>query len=125
MEKTTLKELQDLIVKFRDERDWEKFHLPKDLAIGLSIEASEILEHFRFKTNEEINEYVNNEDNKKKLGYEMADTLIFLLALAKVTNVDLVKSCHEKTEINKKKYPIEKCKGRPNKYTEYTNDNPN
>ncbi|MBT4540676.1 nucleotide pyrophosphohydrolase [Candidatus Woesearchaeota archaeon] len=121
MDKTTLKQLQDLVVKFRDERDWKQFHHPKDLAIALSIEMSEVLEHFRFKNNEEILEYLKKENNKKELSHEIADVFILFLALADVTEIDVVKALHEKTKINEKRYPIEKCKGKPHKYSKYEN----
>ena len=119
MDKTTIDELKKKMIEFRDERDWKQFHHPKDLAIALSIETSEILEHFRFKTNEEIKEYLKNLDNKNKLGHEIADAMYFLFILANESEIDMVKAFNEKTEINKKKYPVEKCKGKPDKYTEY------
>ncbi|MBT4824074.1 nucleotide pyrophosphohydrolase [Candidatus Woesearchaeota archaeon] len=114
-----IKTITKKIIEFRDLRDWKQFHHPKDLAIGLSIEVGEILEHFRFKTNDEIKEYLKNSDDKKKLSHELADTLYFLLTLANETEINISKALHEKLEIIEKKYPIEKCKGKPHKYTHY------
>lgn len=116
----TIEELRKKVTDFRDKRDWKQFHHPKDVAIALSIEIAEILEHFRFKTNDEIKEYINNPENKKELGYEMADVLNFILILADETDIDIPTALDEKLEILNKKYPIDKCKGKPHKYTHYT-----
>ena len=69
-----IKTITKKIIEFRDLRDWKQFHHPKDLAIGLSIEVGEILEHFRFKTNDEIKEYLKNSYDKKKLSHELEET---------------------------------------------------
>jgi NTP pyrophosphatase (non-canonical NTP hydrolase) len=119
MDKTTLVDLQKKIIAFRDARDWKQFHKPKDLAIAVSIETAEILEHFRFKTDKEIEEYLQNAENKKELSHEMADVMYFLLLVAYDQNINLVKAFSEKLELLEKKYPIEKCKGKPHKYTYY------
>ncbi len=116
---TTIKTLKDETRKFAVERDWEKFHNPKDLAIGVSLEVAEILELFRYKTDEEIRELLKNESFKKSLSHEMADVLNMLVRLADVCSVDLATSFFEKLEINKQKYPVEKVKGLSKKYDEY------
>jgi NTP pyrophosphatase (non-canonical NTP hydrolase) len=116
---TTIKELSQVLDDFFKKRDWNKFHNPKDVAIALTIETSEILEHFRFKTNEEIMEYLKDKKNKKDLSHEMADVLHFLIALAHVTNIDLTKSSEEKLKIANKKYPVRLSKGKALKYTHY------
>jgi len=120
----TEKEIEALtkkLIEFRDLRDWKQFHHPKDLAMALSIEVGEIMEHFRFKTNDEIKEYLKNADDKKELSHEMADVLYFLLVLANETKIDLPRALQEKLKIVEKKYPVEKCKGKPHKYTHYQN----
>ena len=114
----SLKELKEIIREYVNERDWEQFHNPKDLALALNLEISEILEHFRFKNNEEIDKYIKELKNKQELGHELADILYFLVRLADVMNVDLPKAFKEKFEIMKQKYPIEKAKGSNKKYTE-------
>ena len=125
-EKThTIHSLKEKFIDFRDKRDWKQYHLPKDLAIALSIEAGEILEHFRFKTHEEILEYIKDQENKKKLSHELADVFMYLLVLANETGIDLAEAFHEKQKINEARYPVEVCKGKPNKYSDYEHNNNN
>lgn len=114
-----LKDFKEEVRKFRDERDWKKFHNPLDLSVAMSIECSEILELIRFKSRDEVKTWLENPENKKEFSYEMADVFIFLLALANSTGVDLEKAFKEKLELNKKKYPIEKCFGKKDKYNQF------
>ena len=107
-----LKELQKIIVKFRDEREWKKFHTPKNIAVSIAVESAELLEHFQWS--EECKD-------KKEISYEMADVLAYLLLLADECGIDLEKAFLEKMEINDKKYPIELVKGSSEKYTSYEN----
>lgn len=112
-------EINDLIqkiVKFRDKRDWKQFHNPKDLAISLSLEASEVLEHFQWKSKEEIEKYIKT--NKKNIGEELADVLYWVLLIAYDLNIDIEKAFNLKMKQNEKKYPIKKAKGKHTKYTE-------
>ena len=109
-----IKDLTEKIIAFRDERDWKQFHKPKDVAISLSIEAAEVLEHFKWKSNEEIEEYIKT--NKKEIGKELADVLNHILILAHDLGIDIVKATEEKTKENHEKYPVEKIKGRYIKY---------
>jgi len=102
--------MQRIISNFRDERDWKQFHTPKNLAVSISVEAAELLEHFQWS--EECK-------NKKDISYEMADILAYLLLLADECSIDIEKAFLEKMEINKKKYPADKVKGSSKKYTEY------
>jgi len=104
------KKILDSILTFRDERDWEKFHNSKDLALALSIEASELLELFLWKENENF--------NKSKLEDELADVMMYAILLANKNNIDLNSIILSKIEKNKEKYPVEKAKGRSNKYDE-------
>ena len=113
-----LKELTDKILKFRNDRDWKQFHNPKDLAISLSLEASEVLEHFQWKNKEEMEEHVRN--HRKEIGEELADTLILILLMAHDMKIDIKNATLKKLEKNSKKYPVEKAKGSHAKYTEYT-----
>jgi len=116
---TTVKQLKDVLDEFMKKRDWKKFHNPKDVSIALSIETNEILEHFRFKTNEEIEKYLRNKTNKKKLGHELADVLHFLLVLSTVLEIDLAKASEDKLKISNKRYPSKLVKGKAKKYTHY------
>lgn len=108
--------LQKICLDHRDERDWKQFHNPKDLALALSIEVAEVLEHFRFKDNKEISDYLSDDENKKKVGYEVADILYFVLLLSDEIGLDLVKSFKEKMKISKDKYPVHLAKGCNKKY---------
>ncbi|CAN0385180.1 unnamed protein product, partial [Phaeothamnion confervicola] len=114
---TQLAALTELIVKFRDERDWKQFHHPKDLGVALSIEASEVLELFRFKSNEEIQARLA-QGPWPDLGHELADILYFVLLLAHDTGVDLESALVEKLKISGEKYPVELSRGNNAKYTE-------
>jgi NTP pyrophosphatase (non-canonical NTP hydrolase) len=102
------------ILAFREARDWKQFHNPKDLAISLSLEASEVLEHFQWKSKEEINEYIKT--NKEQIGEEIADVLYWVILLANDINIDLEKAFNKKMEKNEKKYPVKKARGRHTKY---------
>lgn len=101
------------INQFRDDRDLRKFHNEKDLAISISLEASELLELFQWKNSEEVVESSLNEIKE-----ELADVLIYSLMMADNLNLDVEDIIKEKIEINTKKYPIELSKGNNKKYTE-------
>ena len=75
-----IKKLTDLVIAFREERDWKQFHNPKDCAISLSLEASEVLEHFQWKTPEEIKKYI--ETHKEDIGEELADVFYWVLLMS-------------------------------------------
>ncbi|MBU1627226.1 nucleotide pyrophosphohydrolase [bacterium] len=111
-------ELQRICLKYRDDRDWKQFHNPKDLTLALAIEVSEVLEHFRFKDNNEIEQYLANGENKKKVGYEIADILYFILLLSDEIGIDLVKAFKEKMKIAEGKYPVHLARGSNKKYNE-------
>jgi len=109
-----IKDLTKKILAFRDARDWKQFHTPKDLAISLSLEAGEVLEHFQWKSEKEIQEYVKN--NKEEIGEELADVFNYLLIIAHDLKIDLSKASADKIKKNAKKYPVEKAKGKNTKY---------
>ncbi len=115
--KTTITELKESFKDFCEIRDWAKYHSPKDLAIGLSIEASELLEHFRFKTKDEEYEILKNK--KEDIEDELSDILAYILRFAQMYDIDLSTSFENKLEKNNKKYPVEKVKGKNKKYHEY------
>lgn len=100
------------ILKFRDERDWKQFQTPKNLAVSLSIEASEILEIFQWLDGKSV-----PEDETEHFREEIADVYGYLLLLAEETGIDLSQALSEKIVKNAKKYPIEKAKGNATKYT--------
>lgn len=111
-----MKNLQKLVVAFRDARDWKRFHNPKDSAISLSLEAAEVLEHFQWKNKEEIDQYVI--DHKVEIGEELADVLYWILLMSNDLNIDIEEAFQAKMLINEQKYPVEKAKGKHIKYTE-------
>ncbi|WP_018392642.1 MULTISPECIES: nucleotide pyrophosphohydrolase [Bacillaceae] len=101
------------ILKFRDERNWEQFHNPKDLAISLSIEASELLENFQWRTNEEA-----ASEKKDDIKDELADVMIYSLLLAHQLGIDPGDAITQKIKKNEKKYPVEKAFNSKKKYTD-------
>jgi len=108
--------MQSEINAFRQARDWEQFHNIKDCAISLSLEASEVLEHFQWKSSEELTKYINK--NKIELSHELADVFYWILLMSDDLNIDLDQAFTEKMALNKLKYPIKKSKGNHKKYTE-------
>lgn len=119
MEKTTnVHELKQKVKEFCEERDWDKYHSAKDLAIGIITESAELLEHFRFKNKEEIEEMMKNPEKKAEISDEMADVFYFILRMAQRYDIDLVEALNNKIEKNRQRYPVEKAKGSNKKYTE-------
>jgi dCTP diphosphatase len=116
---TTIRELKDLVLAFSRERDWEQFHHPKDLGVALACEVGEVLEHFRYRTNEEVRAALDEPANYQALAHELADCLWLILRLADVCAVDLAASLEEKVALAGRKYPVEQAHGRPDKYTRY------
>ena len=116
--RTTLSELRELALRFRDERNWAQFHDPKNLAAGLAIEAAELQELFLWKKPEEIAAMLESESGARRAREEIADILIFVLYLSHAFGVDLADAMREKLEANAAKYPVEKCFGRHSKYDE-------
>ena len=112
-------ELKQKVKEFCEVRDWDQFHDAKELAIGLSIEASELLEIFRWKKSEEIKELFNDEKRKEDIEDEMADILYFLVRIAQIYDIDLSESLDKKMQKNELKYPIDKAKGSNKKYNEF------
>jgi len=112
--KSDLSEMTAISKKFRDDRDWEKFHSPKDLAMDLSVEASEVLEHFLWVSKEEIQMF--SKEKKKEVADELSDVMNPLLLLADALDIDLLKSFKDKMKRNAEKYPVEKVKGKHAKY---------
>ena len=99
------------ILKFRDDRDWKQFHNPKDLAISISLEAAELLEVFQWSGAD-----VSNEGKQDKIKEELADVVNYCVLMADACELDLDEIIQEKIKINERKYPVEKAKGRSDKY---------
>ncbi len=100
------------INRFRDERDWRQFHNPKDLALSVSLEASELLENFQWKTSEEA-----LEKNAENIKDEIADVFMYLVMLADDLNLDIEDIIMKKLDKNQDKYPVNKSKGTKDKYS--------
>lgn len=118
-ETAKINEMKEIVSAFSKERDWEKFHNPKDLGIALGIEVSELMEHFRYKTNEEIEELLKDAGKKKEVSDELADIFWIILRLSEVCGIDLSESLKEKVKEAAEKYPVDLVKGKPHKYTHY------
>ncbi len=116
--KTTLSLLKSKVQKFCEDRDWDKFHGAKDLAIGIITEASELLEHFRFKDPSEVEQLFKTPKSKQKISEELADILLFTLRLAQRYQIDITSELNKKLKKNARRYPIAKCKGKNKKYSE-------
>ncbi len=113
-----LEDITEKIREFRDERDWAKFHNPKDMAIAISIEASELLEHFLWKSPDEVQNRIK--EKRDDVESEIADIGIYLTELADNLEIDLLAAMEKKIAINAKRYPIKQVKGSSKKYSEYS-----
>ena len=101
------------ILKFRDERDWKQFHNPKDLAISISLESAELLEVFQWSGSD-----VSGENKKDKIKEELADVINYCVLMADACNLDIDQIVQDKIKKNNEKYPVEKAKGKSEKYSE-------
>ncbi len=112
-----IKKLQDMVLRFRNDRDWKQYHNPKDLAIALLSEATELLDEFKWKSPEQVESYLRS--NKENIADEVADVLYYVLLIANDLNIDIVTEFERKMIQNEEKYPIEKAFGSSKKYTEF------
>jgi len=112
-----IEHLQERLLQFARERDWEQFHAPKDLAMDLIVEAAELVEHFQW-LNEAQSESLP-EDKRQEVAFELADIFIYSLRLSQRLGIDLLDTVEKKMAINEQKYPADKVKGSAKKYTEY------
>ncbi len=111
-----IKRLQEILAQFALERDWDQFHSPKNLAMALSIEASELMELFLWKTEEES--FQVRSENEGPLKEELADVFLYLLRLASILEIDLLQASLEKIKINRERYPINLSKGNNKKHSQ-------
>jgi len=115
---TVLADIKSDIQKFCEARDWDQFHSPKDLAIGLITEAAELLELFRFKSPEEIQALFEDPPAREKISDELSDSFYFILRFAQKYNFDLTTELEAKMKKNAQKYPVKKSRGTNKKYNE-------
>ena len=112
----TLEELTQLVLKFREERNWAQFHNPKDVALSLTLEAAELLELTQWRNGDELKAHLTA--NREALGDELSDILGWVLVFAHDQGIDLAEVFQRKLVKNAEKYPVEKARGVAKKYTE-------
>ena len=112
-----MKNLRSAINAFIRERDWEQFHSPKNLAMALSVEVAEVVEHFQWLTEKESRDL--SPEKLAEIREEIGDVMIYLIELADKLGIDPVEAAKAKLEINRQKYPAELVRGKASKYTEY------
>ncbi|MCK5270001.1 MAG: nucleotide pyrophosphohydrolase [Sedimentisphaerales bacterium] len=110
--KTTIQELIDCVTDFEKQRDWEQFHSPKNLAMGLAIEVSELMEHFLWLSESESRDVAGDSKKLEQVKDEMADVFNYLLMLTHALGVDLSEAFYEKIKQNDKKYPADLYRGK-------------
>ena len=109
-------EFIDRIISFRNARDWEQFHNPKDVALSLVLEAAEVMEHFQWKNPEEMKKHLI--EHKEDVGDELADVLYWVLLMGHDFDIDVFDALDRKLKKNEAKYPVEKAKGVHTKYSD-------
>ncbi|QDS87936.1 hypothetical protein EC9_21190 [Rosistilla ulvae] len=108
---TSVAQLRAVVDEFVDERQWQKFHTPKNLSMSLAVEVAELMEHFQWRTPEESAAIAQDPQLRTEVAHEMADVACYLLALSSTLGIDLSAAIEQKMVLNRKKYPAEKCNG--------------
>ena len=108
---TSIWQLKARVQKFVDDRDWQKYHKPKNLAMSIAIEASELMELFQWVDENEIDAITKNHEKLTSLEEELADIMVYCLSLANVINIDVSRAIMNKIDKNGRKYPAEQFKG--------------
>lgn len=111
-----ISDMQSKIRQFCQDRDWDQFHNPKDLALSLMLESAEVLEHFQWKNDHEATAHIR--DHKDDIAEELSDVLYWTLRMADKLDIDIVDAFNKKLTKNSQKYPTNKAKGNHKKYTE-------
>jgi dCTP diphosphatase len=111
-----LNELARALREFARERDWDQFHSPRNLAAALSVESSEVLEHFQWLTDDQSRAL--SDEVRQRIALELADVLNYLVRLADVLQVNLLETAEKKIAINAQKYPVERARGSNKKYSD-------
>ncbi len=106
------------VKQFCEDRDWDQFHNPKDLAIGMSTESNELLDLFRFKREEDMMIMLADDQVRQRIAHELADVFFFLTRFAQRFDFDLLEILQAKLAVNAEKYPIHKARGSNRKYNE-------
>jgi len=113
----SLDELKLKLAQFVEARDWAQFHSPKNLAMAMIVEAAELVEHFQWTTEAQSSDLTATK--REQVGHELADTFVYLLRICQVLDIDLIAVTNQKIALNALKYPVEKARGKNNKYTDY------
>ncbi len=111
--------LKKYLENYAKERDWEQFHNPKNLAMALSVEASELLEIFQWLSPEQAQKLIHEPESKNKVAHEVADILTYAILLCKYMDINLSEALKEKLSHNAKKYPVDLARGNAKKYSEF------
>ena len=111
-DKTTIKELKEYMADFVGQRDWQQFHSPKNLAIGMAIETGELLEHFQWIDQQASRDVAGDALQMEQVKAEVADVFSYILALSDVMGIDLSEAFYEKMKHNEEKYPADKYRGK-------------
>ena len=117
-ESTTLAEIKARVLAFARERDWEQFHAPKNLSMALAAEAGELMEHFLWCSPEASKTVAASEAKRGEIEDELSDVVIYAIEFANMTGINLAAAIERKMAANAAKYPVDKAKGRADKYTE-------
>lgn len=115
---TQLAAIKARVLSFAKERDWEQFHAPKNLSMAIAAEAAELMEHFLWQSPEQSRSDVEEAKLRTKIEEELADIFIYAIEFANVTGIDIAQIIEKKMQLNAEKYPVEKAKGRSEKYTD-------
>ena len=110
--------LTERLTRFRDDRDWRKFHNLKDLIQSVGIEAGEMMELTQWKTTDEVEDAMRTPDFRTRLGEELSDVFLYCLLVAERAGLDIIEEANRKIDINDAKYPVDKARGNAKKYTE-------
>lgn len=119
-ESETINQLTLQLRDYAEQREWQQFHSPKNLAMALSVEASELVEIFQWLTEEQS--YSLTDEQRQQAEHEMADIFLYLLRMADRVDIDLVDAANKKILINEERYPAEKVRGSAKKYTAYEDE---
>lgn len=115
---TTVAEMRRKVLSFVHERDWEQFHSPKNLSMALAAEAGELMEHFLWTESKASLAAAHDAKKRPAIEAEIADVVIYALEFANICGIDLAAAVEAKMQANARKYPVEKARGRADKYTE-------
>lgn len=114
----TVAELRARVLAFVRERDWEQFHSPKNLSMALAAEAGELMEHFLWSESAASLDVARDPKKRPRIEEEIADVVIYALEFANIAGIDLAGAIEAKLAVNARKYPVEKARGRSDKYTD-------